>query len=171
MQIHQRVETYLNRWGWQFSRCSLLTKTVFCKINSSKWLVHNKKQGNEFASSKYLSEKYDLYLNIRQVYIYYFLLCNTSLDSQLNAQWLNWFSNNSGSAECHPVVIQKERHLFPNSLHRGKSDKQQGSQGAKKVIFTACHSGKFKLAFTSPNITSTSPWNFLMSRIDFTVLL
>ena len=30
-------------------------------------------------------------------------------------------------------------------------------QGAKKVIFTACHSGKLKLAFTSPNIISTSP--------------
>ena len=44
-------------------------------------------------------------------------------------------------------------------------------QGAKKVIFTACHLGKVKLAFTSPNIISTSPQNVLMSRIDFTVLL
>ena len=52
MQIHQRVETYLNHWGWQFSQCSLLTKTVFCKINSSKWLVYDKKQANEFVSSK-----------------------------------------------------------------------------------------------------------------------
>ena len=87
MQIHQRVETYLNRWGWQFSQCSLLTKTVFCKINSSKWLVHSKKQGNEFVSSKYLSEKYDLYLNIRQIYIYYFLLCKS------------WFSTQCSMAE------------------------------------------------------------------------
>ena len=45
------------------------------------------------------------------------------------------------------------------------------SQGAKKVIFTACHSSKLKLAFTSPNVISTSPPKFLMSRNDFTVVL
>ena len=45
------------------------------------------------------------------------------------------------------------------------------AQGAKKIIFTACHSGKLKLAFTSPDIISTSPKSFLTSRIDFTVLL
>ena len=44
-------------------------------------------------------------------------------------------------------------------------------QGAKKVIFKACHSGKLKLAYTSPNVISTSPPTVLMSRIDFTVLL
>ena len=45
-------------------------------------------------------------------------------------------------------------------------------QGAKKIIFTACHSGKLKLAFTSPDFISTSPKSFLTSRIiDFTVLL
>ena len=44
-------------------------------------------------------------------------------------------------------------------------------QGAKKVIFKACHSGDLKLAYTSPNIISTSPQNILMGRIDFTVLL
>ena len=38
------------------------------------------------------------------------------------------------------------------------------TQGAKKVIFTACHSGKLKITFTSPNIISTSPKNVLMSR-------
>ena len=44
--------------------------------------------------------------------------------------------------------------------------------GAKKIIFTACHSGKLlKLAFTSPDIISTSPKNFLTGRIDFTVVL
>ena len=32
-------------------------------------------------------------------------------------------------------------------------------QGAKKIIFTACHSGKSKLAFTSPAVISTSPQN------------
>ena len=38
-------------------------------------------------------------------------------------------------------------------------------QGAKKVIFTACHLGKLKLTFTSPNIISTSPKNVLTSRL------
>ena len=37
------------------------------------------------------------------------------------------------------------------------------NQGAKKVIVTACHSGKLKLTFTSPNIISTRPKNVLMS--------
>ena len=40
-----------------------------------------------------------------------------------------------------------------------------------KIILTACHSGKLKLAFTSPEIILTSPKSFLMSRIDFRVLL
>ena len=37
------------------------------------------------------------------------------------------------------------------------------TQGVKKVIFTACHSGKLKVTFTSPNIISNSPQNVLMS--------
>ena len=37
---------------------------------------------------------------------------------------------------------------------------QQVTQGAKKIIFTACHSGKLKLAFTSPDVILTSPKNF-----------
>ena len=45
------------------------------------------------------------------------------------------------------------------------------SQGAKKIIFTACLSGKLKLPFTSPEVISTSLKSFLKSRIDFTVLL
>ena len=51
------------------------------------------------------------------------------------------------------------------------SDNPVLKQGAKKVIFTVCHLGKLRLAYTSPNIISTSPKNFLMSRIDFTALL
>ena len=43
-------------------------------------------------------------------------------------------------------------------------------QGVKKIIFTACHSGKLKLAVTSPDVISTSPKNFLTSS-DFTVLV
>ena len=45
------------------------------------------------------------------------------------------------------------------------------SQVTKKIIFTACHSGKLKLTFTSPDVISTSPKSFLKSRIDLTVLL
>ena len=41
----------------------------------------------------------------------------------------------------------------------------------RKTIFTACHSGKLKLAFTSPDVISTSPKSFSLSRIDFTLLL
>ena len=44
-------------------------------------------------------------------------------------------------------------------------------QGGKKIIFTAYYFGKLKLTFTSPDVISTSPKNFLTSRIDFTVLL
>ena len=43
--------------------------------------------------------------------------------------------------------------------------------GCKENIFTACHSGKLKLAFTSPDYISASPKNVLTCRIDFTVLL
>ena len=44
-------------------------------------------------------------------------------------------------------------------------------QGAKKIIFTACHAGKLKLASTSLDVILTSPKNLLTSRIDFTVVL
>ena len=44
-------------------------------------------------------------------------------------------------------------------------------QGAKKVSFTACHSGNLYLACTGPKVISTSPKNVLMHRIDYTVLL
>ena len=45
------------------------------------------------------------------------------------------------------------------------------SQGAMKITFTACLSGKLKQAFTNPVIISRRPKSFLTSRIDFTVLL
>ena len=47
----------------------------------------------------------------------------------------------------------------------------KNTQGAKKINFTAYHSGKLKLAFTSPDVISTSSKTFVISRIDFTVLL
>ena len=43
-------------------------------------------------------------------------------------------------------------------------------RGAKEVIFTACHSGKLKLTFTSPNINSNNPKKRFDEHIDFTVL-
>ena len=43
--------------------------------------------------------------------------------------------------------------------------------GCQKNIFTASHSGKLKLAFTSSDVISTSPKSFLKSRIDYTVLV
>ena len=44
---------------------------------------------------------------------------------------------------------------------------KKASQGAKKIIFTACHLGKLNLAYTSPDVISTSPKNVLTSKIDF----
>ena len=64
-------------------------------------------------------------------------------------------------------------------MHAGSLESTKGAQellevqpqGAKKIIFTACHSGKLKLAFTSPDVISTSPKSFSSSKIDFTLLL
>ena len=36
---------------------------------------------------------------------------------------------------------------------------------AKKIIFTACYSGKLKLVFTSPDIISTSPKTFWLAEL------
>ena len=52
---------------------------------------------------------------------------------------------------------------YPSSLLFFFLDRNR--QGAKKVIFTACHSGEPNLTFTSPNIISTSTKNVLMSRL------
>ena len=69
------------------------------------------------------------------------------------------------SGLCREVAVCRGSTLSPRTF------KRHLLHGAKKVIFTACHSGKLKLPFTSPNIISTSPQHFLMSRIDFIVLL
>ena len=61
--------------------------------------------------------------------------------------------------------------LVKNGKLKGKGLDLGAEQDAKKIIFTACHSGKLKLAFTSPDVISTSPKNFLNSTIDFTVLV
>ena len=70
----------------------------------------------------------------------------------------------------HQDSHQPHHHQVPTNLKSTGSQAHQ-LQGAKKIIFTACHSGKLKLAFTSPDIISTSTKSFLMSRIDFLVLL
>ena len=38
-------------------------------------------------------------------------------------------------------------------------------QGAKKTIFTACHSGKLKLAFTSPDVIQLAPKTFWLAEL------
>ena len=53
---------------------------------------------------------------------------------------------------------------FPASIFILLLVKSLPFQGAKKIIFTACHSGKLNLTFTSPDVISTSPKSFLRSR-------
>ena len=49
---------------------------------------------------------------------------------------------------CSAVVSFTFFFLLPILLRKIRRD----SQGANKVIFTACHLGKQKLVFTSPNL-------------------
>ena len=51
-------------------------------------------------------------------------------------------------------------------IGRNADERQQKlhCQGAKKITFTAYHSGKLKLAFTSPDVISTSPKSFLTTE-------
>ena len=49
---------------------------------------------------------------------------------------------------------------------------RENMAGCKEYHFYSLPFGQAeKLAFTSPDVLSTSPESFLMSRIDFTVLL
>ena len=66
-----------------------------------------------------------------------------------------------------PTRYQKEKVILPIKNSQDALQKRR----AKIIIFTACHSGKLKLAFTSPDVISTSPKSFLTNRINFTVLL
>ena len=63
----------------------------------------------------------------------------------------------------------------PCTLHplhnKNTNTNNSNTQGAKKIIFKACHSGKLELAFTSPDVISTSPKNFLTNRIDFILVI
>ena len=38
-------------------------------------------------------------------------------------------------------------------------------QGAKKIIFTACHLGKLKLTFTSPDVIQLAPKTFWLAEL------
>ena len=60
--------------------------------------------------------------------------------------------------------------LHNNDDNNNQNTNNSNTKGAKKIIFKACHLGKLKLAFTSPDVISTSPKNFLTSRIDFILL-
>ena len=60
--------------------------------------------------------------------------------------------------------------IFVVSVVPFNLEKSYLQQGAQKIIFTACHSGKLRRAFTGPDVISTSPQNFLTSRIDFKFL-
>ena len=68
-----------------------------------------------------------------------------------------------GRFSLHFLTMDEALHLTPAT----KPDKVSEATGKlthallKKMIFTACHSGKLKLAFTSPDVISTSPKNFL----------
>ena len=98
-------------------------------------------------------------------YTHYFIskscFLNTFLAMKTKKPKLNWYNEDNSSWHRFSIVTlwDVSHVLFIRE------------QGAKKVIFTACHSGKLNLAFTSPNVISTSPPNFLMGRIDFIVLL
>ena len=77
-----------------------------------------------------------------------------------------WSKNGKGFIVKLRIWVQKEKRTSFSRVNI-----HHKTQGPKKIIFTACHSGKLKLACTSPDVISTSPKSLLMSRIDFTVLV
>ena len=102
------------------------------------------------------------HLCVTQRQILEILFCNfvSRIGRLIGKSWGYWICNKSlSSVTC--IMLWFKFILRLNFI----------SQGAKKVIFTACHLGKLKLAFISPNVISTSPSIFLMSRIHFTVPL
>ena len=77
------------------------------------------------------------------------------------------------SVKNNQVLHIKKPNYIQNRTHVERQQcilkNQSLNQGAKKVIFKICRSGKLKLEYTGPNVISTTPKK-LMSRIDFTVL-
>jgi len=90
------------------------------------------------------------------------LICQSGL-REISGNTLSLFgAQNKGMGTTLQTSLTRVRFCLPAVVT---------SQGAKKIIFTACHLGKLKVAFTSPDFISTSPKNFLTSRIDVTGLL
>ena len=77
------------------------------------------------------------------------------------------------SVKNNQVLHIKKPYYIQNRIHVERQQcilkNQSLNQGAKKVIFKICRSGKLKLEYASPNVISTTPKK-LVSRIDFTVL-
>ena len=94
----------------------------------------------------------------------------------IKSQVISYKPPNSSSKLSGVCLIREnwtlcQSHLMPYFTHPSFSLPKLHIQGAKKIIFTACHSGKLKLAFTSPDFISASPKSFSSSRINFTLLL
>ena len=80
---------------------------------------------------------------------------------------------------CAALISKVESHISDRCSHYTRSLFSIGAkgnriirssvkiQGAKKVSFTACHSGKRQLACTSPQVIQLAPKPFLISRIDY----
>ena len=78
----------------------------------------------------------------------------------------------SGNYDPIELIVKQQLKTLKKSINNRQIQKEAWvDQGAKKIIFTACHWGKLKLAFASQDVISTSPKSFFTSRIDFTVLL
>ena len=63
-----------------------------------------------------------------------------------------WSKNGKGFIVKLRIWVQKEKRTSFSRVNI-----HHKTQGPKKIIFTACHSGKLKLACTSPDVISTSP--------------
>ena len=78
------------------------------------------------------------------------------------------------SSTCFPVVTFWLSSCSSNAFIlklKKKIRKAMKKMVQRKSFLTACHLGKLKLAFTSPDVISTSQKGFLTNRNDFTVLL
>ena len=63
------------------------------------------------------------------------------------------------------VVVVDSDWLFDNLCGSHLQSQSETLQGAKKIIFTACLSGKLKLEFTSPDVISNSPKPFWRAEL------
>ena len=70
------------------------------------------------------------------------------------------FNSNTkaNSYKFRPQLPKKGKKLDHNPFKNTQAlFSNPNTQVAKKIIFIACHSGKLNLAFTSPQVISTSP--------------